>query len=263
MSIKPRFSVLVLAASLGIASSVHATSFANSLWIGNDFGAFPILNTDDTGAVLQTLPGAGVGFGIDLSSGTLYVNPNFLSATPYDLATLTPGVPVPLGGIFSEDLSFDGSLILAGNFLGMSVVHIDPATGLTVGPAIPVGFSPFGLTWDGGTGFWVTPAAETGTVYHFDSAGTLLSSFVALPDAFAGGLGYDTRDGTLWVGTFGSVHHFTTTGVSLGSFSTGDSRFVDGLEFQGGAAVPEPGSLTLLGLSALALFGCGRRHRSQ
>jgi hypothetical protein len=66
-------------AALGAASKVYAIPFANSLWIGNDTNpAFPILNTDRTGAVLQTIPGiVGIGFGVDLTNNILYTNETF------------------------------------------------------------------------------------------------------------------------------------------------------------------------------------------
>jgi hypothetical protein len=243
----------------GIVST--ATAIPNTLWIGNDTNAAAgILNTDRTGVVLRTIANtASVGFGVDVANGILYTNQNFTDATPRDLATLTPGPVVNLGGVVSEDLSFDGTNILSGDFGGSRVVRIDPGSGMIV-DSIPLPFtSPLGLTWDGGTGIWVSEFVSGSAVYHFDAAGTLLSSFTPFPGNFAGGLAYDTTDGTLWIGTFNSVHHFTTAGVELGSFAT-DARFIDGLEFEGGA-IPEPGSLALLGLG-LGLISTLRRRRA-
>ena len=248
---------------VGVLFGFATWSEGSTIWIGNDTNtSAPILETTTSGTVLRTLPGtSAVGFGVDVANDLLYVNSTFTAAARYDLSTLAPAGSVPLG-VTSEDLSFDGTDILAGDFGGGRVVRVDPGTGTIVG-SIPVGFSePLGLSWDGGTGIWVSEFAPTGVVYHYDSAGNLLSQFTAVRGNYAGGIGFDATDGTLYIGTFNEVLHYTTGGTLLGSFSTPDSRFIDGLEVGGTAnAVPEPATIALLG-SGFAAF-VARRRREQ
>jgi len=160
---------------------------------------------------------------------------------------LAPLGSTALGGLTSEDLSFDGQNLLVGDFSDSRVARVDPTTGIAVG-YIPIGFSePLGLSWDGGTGIWVSRFDTSGVVYHYDASGNLLSQFTAIANSYAGGIGFDPTDSTLYVGSFSTVYHFTTGGALLGSFSTPDSRFIDGLEVRAGAApVPEPGTVSLL-----------------
>jgi len=241
-----------------VSSPALAAPFSNSLWIGNDTNSgFPILNTDTSGNLLRFGPaGSGVGFAVDLAANELFVNDAFSSATVYNLTTLAPITTVPFigGSIASEDLSFDGTNLIVGDFSGQRIDLLNPVTGALVS-GFSVGYSPLGLSTDGSGGFWVSEFSSDGMVHHYDSNGNLLLSFQAY-NGFAGGIGLDTRDGTLYIGTFGSVGHFTTAGMEIGSFSTGDGRFVDGLEFEPGTSVPEPASLVLLSTGLLTL---GRR----
>lgn len=256
------FGLAVLALSIMPA---FATAIPDSLWIGNDTNsAFPILNTDTSGNLLRFGPtGSGVGFAVDLAANELFVNSSFNSANIYNLDTLAlTGTVSFIGGtINSEDLSFDGTHLIVGDFGGQRIDLLDPVTGALVS-GFSVSYSPLGVASDGSGGFWVSEFSSDGLVHHYDSNGSLLSTFQAYNN-FAGGIGLDPRNGTLYIGTFGSVGHFTTAGLQLGSFSTNDNRFVDGLEFEAGATtVPEPASLLMVATGMLALGAFRRKFRA-
>jgi hypothetical protein len=255
--------VFTLAAGvLLFTASAVADSTAGSLWIGNDTNAsLGILNTSTSGTLLRSIADTvGVGFGID--GNTLYVNSLFIGGNTYDLDTLaiTGAFTLPHA---SEDMTFSGGFIWAGDFGGQAIDQVDPVTGLRVG-GFSLGFAPLGLTTDGAGGFWVSEFASGAVLRHFDGSGNLLGTLDPTDIVgFRGGLGFDASDGSLYIGTFGAVYHYTTAGVDLGSFTIADGRFVDGLEFSPSSAIPEPSSVFLLGTGILAMAGIRRRLKTK
>lgn len=256
----------VVAGILICTATVMADTFPNTLWIGNDgTTAAPILNTTTTGIVLRQIDNtATVGLAID--SNKLYVN-SLSGGKFYNLDTLTTNV----GDTFSLphpsfDLTFSGGFLWAANFSTDSIDKVDPATGLLAG-GFAVGFIPIGVTTDGAGGFWVSGFGAAGQVLRHFNASFLADADIDTTDIVAGlgGLGFDPRDKTLFIGTLGKVYHYDTigTGNDLGFFSLSDpNQFVDGLEFDAAAtAVPEPTSIVLLGTAALAVAGIHRRLR--
>jgi hypothetical protein len=242
-------------------ATVMADTFPNTLWIGNDVAAAPILNTTTTGIVLRQIDTTqAVGLAID--SNKLYVNSTTSGGNIYNLDTLNPGDTFSLPHN-SRDMTFSGGFLWAASFGTFTIDKVDPVTGDLVG-GFAVDFIPLGVTTDGTGGFWVSGFGAAGQVLrHFNS------SFQADADIDTsdivdglGGLGFDPRDNTLFIGTLGKVYHYDTigSGTDLGFFSLPDpNQFVDGLEFDPAPAVPEPTSIVLLGTVALAVAGMRRR----
>jgi len=259
----------LIAGILICTATVMADTFPSTLWIGNDgTAAAPILNTTTTGIVLRQIDNtAAVGLAID--SNKLYVN-SLSGGNFYNLDTLTTNA----GNTFSLphpsfDLTFSGGFLWAASFGTGSIDKVDPATGQLAG-GFAVGFIPLGVTTDGAGGFWASGFGAAGgqVLRHFNT------SFQADADIDTtdivgglGGLGFDPRDNTLFIGTLGKVYHYDTigNGTDLGFFSLPNpNQFVNGLEFDHPATtVPEPSSTVLLGTIALALTQTQRRLRAR
>ncbi len=126
----------------------------------------------------------------------------------------------------------------------------------------------YGITIDMKDGsFWITHVDESlnnpiKKAEHYSHAGAFLSSF-NIGDA--GAIALDPADGTLWVDdTAFSQHHleqFDQSGTLLRQLDFNNSLkgIFYGLEFNT-APVPEPTSMTVLGLAGLAILR--RRRRS-
>jgi len=245
-------------------ATVMADTFPNTLWVGNDgTAAAPILNTTTTGVVLRQIDNtAAVGLAID--SNKLYVNSTTSGGNIYNLDTLTTGP----GDMFSLpnpsfDLTFSGGFLWVASFSTNTIDKVDPVTGALAG-GFAVDFIPIGVTTDGAGGFWVSGFGNAGQVLRHFNANLQPDADIDTSDIVdgLGGLGFDPRDNTLFIGTLGRVYHYDTigTGHDLGFFDLPDStQFVDGLEFDVAALVPELISIVLLGTVALAVAGLRRR----
>jgi YD repeat-containing protein len=239
------------------SSTAIAASFPNSLWVGTDNTAnLAVLNTDTSGNILRSVPTTeATGFAIDLTGNIVYFGRSDATITPRNLDTLAVGTSFAPATGFSEDMTFDGSHIWRAGILLGDVFEINPATGAILSSFNP-GFSPIGVAWDG-SGLWVSQFATGGLVQRFDISGSPTGELFNAGNFLMGGLGFDPRDGTLWIGTHNRVYHYQTDGTQLGFFDITTTRFVDGLEFQA-APIPIPTSLLLLGSGLLSLVGLRR-----
>lgn len=252
-----------------LSVSISATSFDNSLWIGNDnVASLGILNTDLSGNVLQTIANtSAMGFGFDPATDILYVNENFTSVTKINLNTMK------VLGSFTIPKSEDMSFIRAGIFGTLWVTDVDnnsiDAINATTGkvfreiptPACTSNPCLVGLAVSPADGsFWISHSAD-GNVLHLDENGNQLAWY-SVSSSPVGGVAV-LPDGTVLFGEKGAVYQLdpASGNVTL-DFRTGDQRFIDGLEYQGVSTgvVPEPSTFVLLGSALLGLGGLARKR---
>lgn len=119
-----------------------------------------------------------------------------------------------------------------------------------------------GITYDGAGGLWISQWAGTG-VEHRAMNGALLGGFSAGFNSITA-LAMNQATGTLWMGTqnsFGVFTEFSQTGTALDvvTYSNMANSNVLGGEFDINP-VPEPATIAVLGIGALALL---RRKRTK
>jgi len=108
--------------------------------------------------------------------------------------------------------------------------------------------------------FWLSQWGGPDVVHHVSHTGTLLGSFNSGVSNCAG-LALDPADGTLWMGDWANpftLHQFSQAGALLQSSSYTLSGAWYGMEFEL-APAPEPASVMLIGIGAVALMRRRRR----
>ncbi len=231
-----------------IIQGTTATSFAQNQ--AADRGEYGIAVT----STVQTLGNGNageMGLGSQYTLGGVYTGTNY--AYPAVTASFYDGTT---DGTHNYSVGFTDGLVYQMNLdWSKPVVLFDTHAGA----------GDLGITYDSANNsIWVSSFVSN-SVTDYTLSGTVLSSFTG-PNVELTSLAYDPSDGTLWMGSQnqeGTFWQYSTSGVQL------QSQFYAALAGQntlGGEfsinAVPEPSSLALCGLGALALAGYARRRRS-
>ena len=166
-------SMFVAAGLFALGANLAQAQIADSLWIGTDnTSGRLVLNTDRSGNVLRSVgPVEATGFGIDLSSNTIYFAQSVGVITARDLTTLATGSSFSAGG--TEDMTLGGGFLWRAGKVGpaasATIVKIDPVTHAS-SSAFNVPFLALGIAWDG-SGLWISEFTGARLVQRFEIRG--------------------------------------------------------------------------------------------
>ncbi len=267
-----------LASSLTALLPSVAQAEAETLWLSPDRANPPVINVKRDGTYIRQAPFLGAsGVAVYPEGNSLFTAGPATSFSRFSLDTLAPLASLTLSPVvpaFGEDLAYDGTFLYRADYSGQRIVRFNPTTGAsTVFTTFTGGDAggPVGLAWTGSS-FYVSMYNQN-RILKLDVNGNVIpnSSFTVQSGQMSlyGGLGWDTVDNTLWIGTVGRVFEITPSGAVVGGFvlpapySAG--TFVDGLEFQNavtpttGVPEPETYALMVLGLASVAFMTRRRR----
>lgn len=242
---------------------------AGILFVGSDHREFSSLSPDWLGRFTTAGPaitGGGiintnyVFNGLGEGNGFLYAgqyNTNTLRRIDYSgnsLSTFAAAIP---NSAFNEDLAGDGTYLYAAHYVNQ-IRKLDAAGNL-------IEFDTTGLETLGvaviGNDVWISDwSGKKVGIWNF-ATNTFTSKF-STPN-FAGGLAYDPESNVLWVGMRGGLvvpyNPVTGTAINAGFQPFGAiNDTIDGLAFV--TNIPEPGTLSLLAMSAAGLLAWRRRR---
>jgi hypothetical protein len=208
-------------------------------------------------STVRTLGNGNQGFSGPSHVGSEYTLGGVFTGTTY---------PYPVPNAAFYDGTTDGTHNYSVDYGNGGVWQFDSAWANPVS-LFATAVNDLGITFDPlDNTLWVS-AFNGNTVTHYSLAGAVLGSFVG-PTSSLTSLALDPADGTLWMGsqaTQGTFYQYSRAGAPLGTVTytelvpqnTLGGEFASG----GAAAVPEPGSLAMLGACGLGLLGIRRLRR--
>lgn len=251
-----------------VAFSAFTSAQASTIWVGSNAQASIARYTSDGDLIGPFGMSAATGVALD-GIGHVYIAQPGQDAsviTKYNAAQAQTGTIPFSSGIdngngfpgFISDMAYAGSnsLWLAG-YNGM-IYRVD--AGGSVLSSFDSGHLLSGVATDG-TFLYTSQGLEGGNILRWSLTGALMETiFTGLSEG--GGVGFDSSDGTLWVGGLDTVSQLSLDGNILKSLTI-PGGFHDGLEvgeIGTDAVIPEP-STGLLLAGALAVAAVWKKRR--
>jgi hypothetical protein len=255
--------------SLGLAAFSSGTAFAGQLLLGsNATSPDQVQLLDSTGALLSLIgPNAASAAAFDGLGHTFFAHPgdNASTVEEYDSGLNLIGSwvfiapsDVRASASYIEDLAYGlGGWLWISTYSG-EVYAVNPVSG-AVHSSFDTGVTSPGVTVSGGflyttEGMGLFQSASH--IYQRDSAGNLMNSVdTGLNDTL--GLAFDSDTQQFWVGSFDFLSSVNTSGNILNQVANDGVH--TGLEAFGVQAIPEPGSILLVGIATALFFGLRTR----